>query len=424
MPRLAATSGSTQQPPAATEQLLARPRVVQSALSTTTEALAAELAHPTQTTPSWSPFEWQVAQAVCAMHGVAAVLSEKLRWQGPEQWTRFLREQRTHTTRRYGRIQELLTLIDDRARLEDLCLIALKGAELHSLRLYEPGERPMADVDLLVRAADGVRAGRMLESLGFQHSISTPRHRTFVRDAHHSPSNLGEHSDNYLKIELHERISEPLPLRVADITALIQPREPHPGLNPYPSKAALMTHLLLHAAGAMKLRAVRLIQLNDIARLSANMTAADWDRVLELGQAGREHWWALPPLQLTARYYGHVIPAHVLAKLSANCPWLLARICRRRTLSDVSLSHMRIDAFPGIEWSQSLTESVQYAANRLWPSKELLALRKQLALTEVAWSDSQWHHSSQGRRLLRWIVSRPPRAETMHTIRAALDRAP
>jgi hypothetical protein len=157
--------------------------------------------------------------------------------------------------------------------------------------------------------------------------------------------------------------------------------------------------------------------------LSASMTAADWDRVLELGQAGREHWWALPPLQLTARYYSNVIPADVLTKLSANCPWLLARICRRRTLSDVSMSHMRIDAFPGIEWSQSLTESVQYAAKRLWPSKELLALRKQLAQTEVSWSDSQWHHSSQARRLLRWIVSRPPRAETMYTIRAALDRA-
>jgi hypothetical protein len=42
--------------------------------------------------------------------------------------------------------------------------------------------------------------------------------------------------------------------------------------------------------------------------------------------------------------------------------------------------------------------------------------------TEVSWSDSKWHHSSQVRRLLQWSVSRPPRAETMHTIRAALSR--
>ena len=115
--------------------------------------------------------------------------------------------------------------------------------------------------------------------------------------------------------------------------------------------------------------------------------------------------------------------ADALAALSENSPWLLSRICGRRTLSDVSMSNLRIYAFPGIEWSQSLLEAVQYAANRLWPNKELLALRKQLAQTEVTRSDSQWHHSSQARRLLRWVVARPPRAETMHTVRAALERA-
>src|SRR6266404_701473 len=82
------------------------------ALRNTTETLARELAHPTESTPGWSPFEWQVAQAVCAMHGVSAVLSGKLRWQGPAHWTEFLRDQRAHTARRYERIKELLALID------------------------------------------------------------------------------------------------------------------------------------------------------------------------------------------------------------------------------------------------------------------------------------------------------------------------
>jgi Uncharacterised nucleotidyltransferase len=422
MSELAPTSESAPQPATAREQIPPLP-AVQSALRITTETLARELAHPTHSTPAWSPFEWQVAQAVCAIHGVSAMLSTRLCWQGPAPWTQFLRDQLAHTTRRYERIKELLSLIDARARIEDLALVALKGAELPCLNLYEPGERPMADVDLLVRAENAVRAVRMLESLGFQHSISTPRHRVFVRDAHKSPTSLGEHSDNYLKIELHERIGEALPLRVADITGLIHPRDPHAGLNAYPSKAALMTHLLLHAAGAMCFRALRLMHLNDIARLSANMTAADWNGVLDLGKAGREHWWALPPLRLTARYYADAIPGDVLAALSAHSPWLLSRISRRHTLSDVSMSHLGIDAFPGIEWSQSLLETVQYAARRLWPNKELLARRKQLAQTEVTFSDSQWHRSSQARRLLRWVVARPPRAETMHTIRAALERA-
>ena len=420
MPEFVQTSGSALSPAASVQ--MPSLRAVHSALRNTTEILAHELAHPTQATPSWSAFEWQVARAVCAMHGVSAVLSGTLLWQGPAEWTQFLRDQRTQTKRRYERISELLIQIDHQARMQNICLVALKGAELHSLGLYAPGERPMADVDLLVRAKDAARAGRALESLGFHQSLSTPRHRVFVRDAHRKPSSLGEHADNYLKIELHERIAERLPLRVADITDLIYPSEPQGGLNAYPSKAALMTHLLLHAAGAMSIRNLRLIHLNDLARLSANMTAADWDLVLQLGDAGQDHWWALPPLLQTARYYTGAIPERVLTTLSARCPRLLSWISGRRTLSDVSLSHLWIDAFPGIVWSQSPGETLRYAANRLWPNKTLLALRQQLVETEVSWSDSKWHHSSQARRLLRWIVARPPRAETMHTIRAALSR--
>ena len=397
-------------------------RAVHSALRNTTEILAHELAQPTQTTPNWSAFEWQVAQAVCAMHGVSAVLSGTLLWQGPAEWSQFLHDQRAQTARRYERISELLILIDHQARIEDICLVALKGAELHSLGLYAPGERPMADVDLLVRAKDGARAGRALESLGFHQSMSTPRHRVYVRDAHRKPSSFGEHGDNYLKIELHERIAEVLPLRAADITDLIHPSEPHGGLNAYPSKAALMTHLLLHAAGAMSVRNLRLMHLNDLARLSANMTAADWDLVLQPGKAGQVHWWALPPLLQTARYYTGVIPERVLATLSAHCPRLLSWLSGRRTLSDVSLSHLWVDPFPAIGWSHSPAEILRYSVKRLWPDKTLLALRQQLVKTEVPLSDSNWHRSSQARRLLRWIVSRPPRPETLHTLQAALSR--
>ena len=393
--------------------------VIHAALLNTTETLARELAHPTQTYPEWSNFEWNVARAVCAMHCISAVLARMLLWRGPPGWNAFLLDQRTQTTRRHERIADLLVQLDEHSRAADLALVALKGAELHSIGLYVPGERPMADVDLLIRPGDAERANLMLQTLGFNQVFASPRHRVFVRDAQLPPAKLGEHADNYLKIELHEHISEALPLRQADITELIYPREPRPGLNPYPSKASLMVHLLLHAAGSMSMRAVRLIQLNDIARLSASMSEADWDRFMTLDAQGR-HWWALPPLRLTARYYTDAVPGRVLATLSDSCPKLLARFFRHRTLSDVSYSHLWIDAFPGIEWSQSLLERLQYAGRRLWPSKELLALRKQLASTELACSDSQWHRSSQASRLLRWMVSRPPRAETMHTIRAAL----
>jgi hypothetical protein len=95
---------------------------------------------------------------------------------------------------------------------------------------------------------------------------------------------LGEHADNYLKVELHARIAEKLPLRITDVTDSVYPRTPHPGLNAYPSNAALMIHLLIHAAGAMASRSLRLLHLHDIALVSSRMAGSDWDELVKHGQ--------------------------------------------------------------------------------------------------------------------------------------------
>jgi hypothetical protein len=95
-------------------------------------------------------------------------------------------------------------------------------------------------------------------------------------------------------------------------------------------------------------------------------------------------------------------------------------IARRRTLSDVSLSSMWIQAFPGIEWSRSVTGTARYIMRRVAPSPQMLELRRRLAETQVAPAASKWHHLPQGRRMLRWLTSRQTRADTMHAVRTAL----
>lgn len=404
------------------ETAIPAPRVVQKALRTTTERLAHELANPTDRAPDWSDFEWLVARAVAAMHGVSPLLSGTLRWRGPPGWSEFLCNQKAQTLARHPRMMELLQLISARARDEGIAVVALKGAELHSSGLYAPGERPMADLDLLVRAESSHRATRVLESLGFHESESTWRERIFVPHERRMPCGLGEHADNYLKVELHERIHEALPVTIVDISEQIFPSRPQSGLNAYASKASLMLHLLLHAAGAIVSRTLRLLHLNDLARLSSHMTEADWDQLLAHGVAGREIWWALPPLQLTARYYPSVVPVRVLAAVADACPPLLRMITRRQTLSDLSLSFVWIQAFPGIEWSRSISETARYIMRRTVPNAAMLSVRKRLAMTEVAKSASKWQHLSQGQRMLHWLTSRPTRADTMYAIRMALTQ--
>jgi Uncharacterised nucleotidyltransferase len=406
------------------ESIAARPRKLQGILTKVTERLACELASPSPVIPDWSNLDWSIATGVAAMHGVSSLLSRSLRWRGPAGWVHFLAEQRTHVTRRHARIEQLLQQIDRGAREAGLGLMTLKGAALHSLGLYTAGERPMADVDLLVHPRDMARAVRLIESLGFRESRRSFKERAFAPIACHSAGALGEHSNNDITIELHERICERLPLDITDITLAVLPHELQPGLHGYPSRAALLTHLLLHAAGDMAMKSLRLIQVHDLALVGRQMTEADWDELLRWSSSGRRLWWALPPLRLASRYYSLPIPSHALQALELDCPWILRRNARRLILSDVSGSHLWVDAFPGIVWARSIRETLRYAANRIRPSADLVAARTASVATQDWAASSQWAYLSQGRRIARWLVSRQVRPMTMHVLRAALAAAP
>jgi Uncharacterised nucleotidyltransferase len=396
------------------------PAALEGILYKITEGLAKELACPTQAAPDWSELEWIVARAVAAMHGVSPLLSRTLRWQGPTGWTGFLEEQRAHTAKRHVRIDDLLMRLDQRAREAGVAAVALKGVALHAIGVYQAGDRPMADIDLLVRPADVPRTAKMLESLGYAESFQTWRECVFTRVDKQEPAALGEHSNNGIKIELHERICEKLPLRITDVSEHVFPPQPQSGLNAYPSKASLMIHLLVHAAGAMAFQSLRLLHLHDLARLSSHMTQEDWEAVLKAGERGERPWWAFPPLNLTSRYFPSTIPAAVLRALADDCPYLLKRSARHRTLCDVSYSRLWVDAFPGMAWSQSLREVLGYVASRVRPSANHIASREHTAKAEAWAHRGQWSRLSQGRRILQWITSRPTRPVTMHAVRAAL----
>jgi hypothetical protein len=407
----------------ASHQTLPPPPILHAKLRKITETFARELAGAAPLAPQWTDFEWTLARAVAAMHGVSPVLSRVLRWDGPEDWRQFIEAQRAHTLQRHARIAELLQLLDRQTRGAGIAALALKGAALHAMGLYIPGDRPMADIDLLVRPADAPRTVRLLESLNFRQSGQSWKETVFTPVEDHRHGELGENSGNDVKIELHERICERLPWRITDASDLIFPQCPCPGLNAYPSKASLMIHLLLHAAGSMANRMLRLLHLHDLARLSSLMSDGDWDEVLAHGSRGRRLWWAYPPLLLLSGYCPSMIPGRVLATLAGDCPYLLKRMARQRTLHDYSCSYLWVEALPGIEWAQSVAEILEYTASRLRPGANHAALRRNYAGTIYSADRGSWARLSQGRRLLRWIASRQARPVTMHSVHAALSQA-
>jgi Uncharacterised nucleotidyltransferase len=397
---------------------------VQAALRTSTEFLARELTSPTSEPPAWSAFEWRIARAVVALHGVSALLAGTLRWQGPESWQRFLSDQRDHSVSRAQFISQLLSRIELQARRAGIGMVALKGAALNEIGLYETGERPMGDVDLLVRAEDMEATARVLAACDYAEWFTSRRHKIFEPRVTKATTWFGEHIDNSIKIEVHTRIAEPLPIVETDITRHVLPHPAHAGLNQYPSLASLMLHLLLHAAGNIRARALRLIQLHDIALLAARMGAGDWAELLEAGRADCGLWWALAPFALVARYYPAAIPPSVVASLEPGCPWLLGKLARRHQLADVSWSNARIQAFPGIEWSRSAREALNFAVSRVWPSRVALVELQAATDNQPLASMIPWYGISHGARIVRWIFSKPPRVQTLLAVRSALGYEP
>jgi len=389
---------------------------VQRLLRETTERLAVECGQPSSAAPQWSHSHWRIAQAVAAIHGVSPLLSRRLPWCGPHAWQQFLGDQWQQTFTRQRALAGLIARIDAQARDVGIPITALKGAALHALSIYPPGMRPMADLDLLVHDHDAAATVRLLEGLGYREIYRTRRERTFQPHAYRHGVSFGESAEHALKVELHTRIAERLPIREVDITNMVLPRRGNAGIQPYDSLSALMTHLLLHAAGNIRVRLMRLIHLHDIGALAARLSRDDWCDVLGDRSA---HWWAYPPLVLTARYFPSAVPSDVLSRASAACPPRLRRIVQQQRLSDVSLSHLWMEFCPGIEWSGSIRERLHYMGARVFPDA---AVRGEIRTNEATsdWAtSSSWTRLSRPRRMLRWALSRTPRVATIWSVREA-----
>lgn len=407
---------------------LPRAAVLRATLRAATDRLATELTMPSNEAPVWNEFEWRTAMAVSVMHGITGLLAGRLRWQGPPDWQAFLDEQLEQSRRRESRARELLARLDASARHAGLPMLAMKGSALLALGLYMPGERPMSDVDLLARPEDMTAADSLIQANGYSLCIARARHVVYEPPNWGRDRAFGEHERNPTKIELHPAVQEPLPLREIDITASLLPANALPGLNPYASEAALMRHLLLHAAGNFCQRSVRLIHLHDIAVLGARLNAEAWREVLAPASDGRPAWWAVAPLTLARQLFPDQLPSDALGAgwtLAVEaCPRTLRQRMARCGLVESSLSQLDLPMLPGIEWSQSAAEAVIHAWRRLYLPREERAARRQMMVTEHWQSTSAWLRRPRWLKVLSVLSGAPPRAQTMYNLHHALAYRP
>ena len=389
----------------------------QRALRDITTRLVDEIRAPTPDPPAWSGFEWSVARSAVAMLGIAGVLASRLHWQRPRQFMEFVHQQRGHIARNQQRIRELLAHLDRALRQVGLPAVGLKGSAILALELHAPGVRPMADVDLLAHPEHAGGISRAIESCGYRRTQQSERHLTFQPTRAAVPHPYAEHPDNPLRIELHLRVYEPLPLAPVDITSTLWPRDVTPGINGYASRAALMRHLLLHAAGAIATHTLRGIQPYEIGAFAAILDVDEWRELFERG--GRSTWWMYPPLLLAERISPGSVPEAVLASAAADCRAPLQRAARSYDLHTVSWCNLRISAFPAIAWSRTPLEALRYMRSRAVPGRAALGEIRDSVQSTPALNRLPWYQLGQGQRISRWLLGRPPRVQTMTSVMAA-----
>jgi hypothetical protein len=93
----------------------------------------------------------------------------------------------------------------------------------------------------------------------------------------------------------------------------------------------------------------------------------------------------------------------------------------RQSLTDVSWSNLRIHAFPGIAWSRTPLDALRFVSSRVAPSRRSLSELQFARRAQPQLDAVPWYGLAHGRRMLRWLFSRPPRVQTMVSVRAALE---
>ena len=184
--------------------------------------------------------------------------------------------------RRIRRMHDELAAILAAAAVAGVEVMPLKGAILTTLPGADPGRRPMADLDLLVRPVDRLRMSVVLEGLGYRREPGDaphPTHDVFLDPGGSRTPHPGEHPDDPRRIEVHVEVKRHLWGWATDddlTETLWSGARPGQVLGQpatLPEPRALLAHLAIHATSDLLVGRGRLVQWLDLGALAFGSAA-------------------------------------------------------------------------------------------------------------------------------------------------------
>ena len=279
----------------------------------------------------------------------------------------------------------------------------------------------MGDIDLLVSRDDLAGIASVMRDLGYAEAFTTEHHvctnrRTSSRHTVSASTSTTRSGSRCTRWWLSGSRSawwiSPRCFRSAD---------ERPGLNPYPSTAALLLHLLLHAAGNMRAHCLRQIQLHDIAALARVYETPTGAAVARRAGPHRETLVGVPAAGARLRA---TIPAPSRRKCSGSCAARArARCASRRTVRRSRMSHgrtctfMRCRGSPGPGRRSTLFATCAAARCRAAARSRKCDSPCRFSRISIRCPGTASRTASAS---LRWLFSQPPRVQTMVSINAAL----
>ncbi len=274
--------------------------------------------------PDWDRASW-LAAAWLAYHQKAMTwLAAAVRDAGidlPEEPAGALFRLEAQSRRRTQKMLSTAAEIADAMREQDIPVLPLKGAVLALRHYAAPTDRPLMDLDLLVRPQDYAAAKSVMYAQGFEMYNESAKDIALYRgrrtDNVWSP-------DHWELVDLHQLVDQRLDNGLTyDLSGVLwEGAEEHAldgGRFLLPGTAALLTHLCAHAGADWLVRRGSIMQIFDVSRAAAFMQPGDWEQLISGLGAGKARL-VYPVLSIAARLASAPVPPEVLDELRRACP--------------------------------------------------------------------------------------------------------
>ncbi len=207
--------------------------------------------------------------------------------------------------------------------------LLLKGAALHATHYRSPTDRPMNDVDLLVRRRDVATAIRIASRHGWAPPRSGGRTEFYWRHHHLAP--MADTTGAGIPFELHTDLippGHPFAIATRDVLRDSGTVSVPGGTARVPSRNHLMIHNVIHWAWSHAMSFGTWTAVRDTAVLARDR-ALSWDMLVEeltdIRAASCAYW----NLRMSKSLASAQIPTSVLQKLEPSLPGPLAAALER-----------------------------------------------------------------------------------------------